>query len=258
MNLIESKPNIVSNNLDNQIFQELANQSQIINLQNNISNNSLYLNLFDGCKILFFAFAAGLFIRFLYRKYSTTYSSRDDYGNTILILMISVASLIAVVKSSLALSLGLVGALSVVRFRTAVKEPVNLGFLLFTICIGIAIGASQILFGFLSIIFGSIAIIFIYLKSGVKSEKKKQIDSSIDSISLNIPIDINLKDIFKFLSEECEFYELQTFEQASESKNCSISLRVKFKSLNSLENFRNKINFKYPNSNLIFYNSPIY
>tara|TARA_B100000212_G_C27369423_1_gene531913 strand:+ start:226 stop:1011 length:786 start_codon:yes stop_codon:yes gene_type:complete len=261
MILFEIKNNIIFNTLNNQFIGELGNQSEKLNFKNNftnISQDSLYLGFLDGFKILIIAFAAGLFIRYLYKKYATTYSSRDDYGNTILILTISTAALIAVVKSSLALSLGLVGALSVVRFRTAVKEPLNLGFLLFTICIGIAIGASQILFGITTLIFGAISIIFIYLKSGVKSAISKQTDSSIDSITFNAPIDINLQDIFNLLSQECEFYELLTFEQDSDSNNCNISLRVKFKSLNSLENFRNKINIKYKNSNLIFYNSPLY
>ena len=66
-------------------------------------------------------------------------SSKSGFGNAILLVTISTASLIAIVKSSLALSLGLVGALSVVRFRTAVKEPYNLAFILFAICAGISI-----------------------------------------------------------------------------------------------------------------------
>lgn len=194
----------------------------------------------------------------MYKKYSTSYSSRDDYGNTILIVIISVSALIAVVKSSLALSLGLVGALSVVRFRTAVKEPVNLGFLLFTICVGIALGASQFLFGFITLLIGSIAIIFVYLKTGVKSQNDHQKESSIDSISLTLPIDINLKEIFKCLAEDCDFFNIQTFEQVSDTKTCNLTFKVKFKNLDSLDDFRNKIKQKYKEANLIFFNSPIY
>ena len=259
--MFNNKEVLVSNNLDNQYIQNIANQLNSQDLQNNISNiaqDSLYLGLFEGIRILIFSFAAGLLIRYMYRKYSTSYSSRDDYGNTILIVIISVSALIAVVKSSLALSLGLVGALSVVRFRTAVKEPVNLGFLLFTICVGIAVGASQFLFGFITLLLGSVAIIFLYFKTGVKSQIDHQKDSSIDSISLTLPIDINLKEIFKFLSEECDFYDIQTFEQVSETKTCNLTFKVKFRSLDSLDNFRNKIKEKFKDSNLIFFNSPVY
>ena len=259
--MFNNKEVLVSNNLDNQYVQNIVNQLNSQDIEKNISNiarDSLYLGLFEGIKILIFAFAAGLFIRYMYKKFSTSYSSRDDYGNTILIVIISVSALIAVVKSSLALSLGLVGALSVVRFRTAVKEPVNLGFLLFTICIGIAIGASQFLFGFITLFLGSIAIIFLYLKTGVKSQIDHQKDSSIDSISLTLPIDINLKEIFKLLSEDSDFYDIQTFEQVSETRTCNLTFKVKFKSLDSLDNFRNKIKDRYKDANLIFFNSPIY
>lgn len=259
--MFNNKEVLVSNNLDNQYVQNIVNQLNSQDIEKNITNiarDSLYLGLFEGIKILIFAFAAGLFIRYMYKKFSTSYSSRDDYGNTILIVIISVSALIAVVKSSLALSLGLVGALSVVRFRTAVKEPVNLGFLLFTICIGIAIGASQFLFGFITLFLGSIAIIFLYLKTGVKSQIDHQKDSSIDSISLTLPIDINLKEIFKLLSEDSDFYDIQTFEQVSETRTCNLTFKVKFKSLDSLDNFRNKIKDRYKDANLIFFNSPIY
>ena len=125
--------------MENQIIQDKSGYQYISENIGNISSESIYLGFFEGFKILLLAFAAGLFIRYIYKKYSTNYSSKDDYGNTILIITLRVASLIAVVKSSLALSLGLVGALSVVRFRTAVKEPTNLGFLLFSICVGITI-----------------------------------------------------------------------------------------------------------------------
>ena len=59
------------------------------------------------------------------------------------LLVLSVFVITKVISNNIALSLGLVGALSVVRFRTAVKEPYNLAFLLFAICIGISIGAND-------------------------------------------------------------------------------------------------------------------
>ena len=245
-------------NLESQIFErQIGNQIIESNLSD-ISRESIYLGAFEGGKILLLAFASGLFIRFIYKKFSTSYSSRDDYGNTILIVTISVAALIAIVKSSLALSLGLVGALSVVRFRTAVKEPINLGFLLFSICVGIAMGASQILFGFITILIGSISIIFVHTKSGVKSKYSIQKESSIDSISLTLPIDLDLNKLNNLVSEECIFYEIQTLEQSAESKSCNITFKVKFKSLNSLNNLRNKVTSNFANSSILFFNSPIY
>ena len=103
------------------------------------------------------------------------------------------------------------GALSVVRFRTAVKEPINLGFLLFSICVGITIGASQLLFGFITIIFGSLSIILIYFKSGVKSKNSIQTESSIDTISITLPDNSDLDLLTNLILEESQFFEIQTW-----------------------------------------------
>ena len=63
------------------------------------------INFFEGIKILTFSLIYGFLIRYIFIKYSNSFSSKKGFGNTILLVMISTASLIAVVKSSLALSL---------------------------------------------------------------------------------------------------------------------------------------------------------
>ena len=240
--------------LENQIIQNQFIQDNLVD----ISRESIYMGFFEGCKILILAFAAGLFIRSIYKKFSTSYSSKDDYGNTILIITISVAALIAVVKSSLALSLGLVGALSVVRFRTAVKEPINLGFLLFSICVGITIGASQLLFGLITIVFGSLSIILIYFKSGVKSRNSIQTESSIDTISITLPDNSDLNLLTNLILEESQFFEIQTLEDSSEKSILNLIVKIKFKNLNSLDNLRIKLKSNFDKSEILFFNSPIY
>ncbi len=82
-----------------------------------------------------------LFVRALYRRFSNTVSNRDSFSSLFPILTVTVTIVIFVVKSSLALSLGLVGALSIVRFRAAIKEPEELIYLFFCIAIGLALGA---------------------------------------------------------------------------------------------------------------------
>jgi hypothetical protein len=83
----------------------------------------------------------GLYVRELYRRAGPAYSSREDFGNLFPLLTSITVGIIYVVKSSLALSLGLVGALSIVRFRTAIKDPEELVYLFLSIAIGIALGA---------------------------------------------------------------------------------------------------------------------
>lgn len=82
-----------------------------------------------------------IYIRFLYDKCSESVSDTGTVSRVFPLLTIVTIGVIAVVKSSLALSLGLVGALSIVRFRAAIKEPEELVFLFLCIGVGLALGA---------------------------------------------------------------------------------------------------------------------
>ncbi|MFZ4579012.1 MAG: DUF4956 domain-containing protein [Myxococcota bacterium] len=76
-----------------------------------------------------------------YRVFGSTLASRETFGKVFPFVALTTALLIAIVKSSLALSLGLVGALSIVRFRTPVKEPEELAYMFLAITIGLGLGA---------------------------------------------------------------------------------------------------------------------
>lgn len=84
---------------------------------------------------------AALYIRFLYRAYSATASNTDSISRVFPLLLIITTGLIAVVKSNISLSLGLVGALSIVRFRAAIKDPEELVYLFLCIGVGLSLGA---------------------------------------------------------------------------------------------------------------------
>ena len=88
----------------------------------------------------------GFFLRCVYLKVSTSLSSTDLLSRNFPLLIVATVVVIAVVKSSLALSLGLVGALSIVRFRTAIKDPEELVWLFICIATGVALGAGQLLY----------------------------------------------------------------------------------------------------------------
>lgn len=77
----------------------------------------------------------------IYVKYGNSLSNRKSFSRNFIVLAITTMFIISVVKSSLALSLGLVGALSIVRFRSAIKEPEELTYLFLTIAIGLGCGA---------------------------------------------------------------------------------------------------------------------
>ncbi len=82
-------------------------------------------------------------LAWFYTQYGRSLSNRERFAQTLPVLALTTALVISIVKSSLALSLGLVGALSIVRFRTAIKEPEELIYLFMAIAIGLGLGADQ-------------------------------------------------------------------------------------------------------------------
>ncbi len=82
-------------------------------------------------------------LAWFYTRYGKSLSNRARFAQTLPVLALTTVLVISVVKSSLALSLGLVGALSIVRFRTAIKEPEELLYLFMAIAIGLGVGADQ-------------------------------------------------------------------------------------------------------------------
>lgn len=85
----------------------------------------------------------GLLLELTYRKCGTSLSNRKGFGSNFILLGFTTMIIIVTVKSSLALSLGLVGALSIVRFRAAIKEPEELLYLFIAISLGLVLGANQ-------------------------------------------------------------------------------------------------------------------
>ncbi len=95
----------------------------------------------DLCLSLFTAVVAALIINFIYHKTYTGVSYTRTFSLSIILLAMVTSLVIRTINSNLALSLGMVGALSIVRFRTAVKDPVDTVFMFFAITVGIMSGA---------------------------------------------------------------------------------------------------------------------
>ncbi|MCR4412439.1 MAG: DUF4956 domain-containing protein [Thermoguttaceae bacterium] len=90
---------------------------------------------------LLLAGALGIYLRWLYRRSAAALSDSEAITRVFPLLVVITTGVIAVVKSSLAMSLGLVGALSIVRFRSAIKEPEELVYLFLCVAVGLALGA---------------------------------------------------------------------------------------------------------------------
>ena len=100
-----------------------------------------------------------IYIRELYKRCATTVSNRDSFSAVFPMLTMVTVVIIFVVKSSLALSLGLVGALSIVRFRAAIKTPEELVYLFLCIGVGLALGAEHRLLTFVAVLIVSVFIL---------------------------------------------------------------------------------------------------
>ncbi|MFT4800398.1 MAG: hypothetical protein ACI93N_000156 [Flavobacteriaceae bacterium] len=94
---------------------------------------------------LFLTILLTLATSYLYSRYGDSLSNRKSFANNYPLIGIATFLIITIIKSSLALSLGLVGALSIVRFRSAIKEPEELSYIFFTIAIALGFGSNQIL-----------------------------------------------------------------------------------------------------------------
>jgi hypothetical protein len=82
-------------------------------------------------------------LRWHFRVFGSTLSNREEFAMVFPFILLTTVLIITIVKSSLALSLGLVGALSIVRFRTPIKEPEELAYLFIAIAMGLGLGANQ-------------------------------------------------------------------------------------------------------------------
>ena len=134
--------------------------------------------------ILISAFLAFI-VKLAYIRISRTLNDREYFSDIFVPLAIITTLVITVIKFSLALSLGLVGALSIVRFRAAIKEPEELVYLFFIIGIGLANGANQFL---VSIICTFFIILILFTKKYYDDKKNDQnlSDSSVNVMQIEI------------------------------------------------------------------------
>ena len=128
--------------------------------------NVTSVSLLDMSLALVLAFGLGLFIFLIYKKTFTGVMYSSGFGVTLVALTMITTMVILAVTSNVVLSLGMVGALSIVRFRTAIKEPLDIAFLFWSIAVGIVLAAGLIpLAVFGSMVIGFMLLVFVNRKS---------------------------------------------------------------------------------------------
>ncbi len=124
------------------------------------------VSILDMAIALLLAFGLGLFIFLVYKKTFNGVMYSSSFGVTLIALTMITTVVILAVTSNVVLSLGMVGALSIVRFRTAIKEPLDIAFLFWSIGVGIVLAAGMIPLAVIgSVIIGVILLVFVNKKS---------------------------------------------------------------------------------------------
>ncbi|NOR44732.1 MAG: DUF4956 domain-containing protein [Candidatus Delongbacteria bacterium] len=182
--------------------------------------------------ILIAAILSGV-LGFIYVKFGKSLSNRKQFAANFIIITLTTMMIIAIVKSSLALSLGLVGALSIVRFRTAIKEPEELAYMFLSISIGLGMGASQTqitITGFLFII--GVIILRGFINKNVKNGNF--------FITINtVGTDFSLSKLTGILEKHCMKAELKRIDD--ENNTINIVLNAEFRRSDDIEGVRNEL-----------------
>ncbi|TGY98358.1 DUF4956 domain-containing protein [Petralouisia muris] len=128
--------------------------------------NITSVSILDMVLALILAFGIGMFIFLVYKKTYQGVMYSSSFGTTLVALTMITTVVILAVISNVVLSLGMVGALSIVRFRTAIKEPLDIAFLFWAIAVGIVLAAGMIPLAVIgSVIIGAILLVFVNRKS---------------------------------------------------------------------------------------------
>ncbi len=141
-------------------FQDIFKSSFLENISS--------VSILDMVLSLVLAFGLGMFIFLIYKKTFAGVMYSSTFGVTLVALTMISTLVILAVTSNVVLSLGMVGALSIVRFRTAIKEPLDIAFLFWSIAVGIVLAAGMIpLAVFGSVVIGTVLLLFANKKSHV-------------------------------------------------------------------------------------------
>ena len=186
---------------------ELTNKS----LENFFLNSNIEIDFGNFFIALLLSLVLSYLVKLTYLKVGRALNDKDYFSDTFIPLAIITTLVITVIKFSLALSLGLVGALSIVRFRAAIKEPEELVYLFFVIAIGLANGANQFLLSSFATI---IIIIFLLIRNIIKGKSVNNGSFSTDSNILNINIfdnkKTNVDDLINKLKSNFKYLKLKS------------------------------------------------
>ena len=175
----------------------------------------------------------------VYVHFGNALSNREMFGRNFMILSMTTMLIITIVKSSVALSLGLVGALSIIRFRAAIKEPEELSYLFFAIAIGLGMGSQQALItGVAFLVLVAILAMRHYTRS---DESKPNLYLTLSGIKTEQDY---LPEVIKILSREARDHRLRRMDETGELYE--ISFQIQFRDIEHIQTCRAALTKVHP------------
>lgn len=186
-----------------------------------------------------------------YVRFGNAVSNRRRFASNFMPLALTTMLIMIIVKSNLALSLGLVGALSIVRFRAAIKEPEELTYLFLVIGIGLCTGANQPM---LAVVLMSFLFLFLYL---YKRIHKEAVFKSDDGLFVNISTDLSdLTPVLKALEAHFTAVELKRMDALGQGLGLDLSFICKAASMADINEAKNAIMALSPSTTMSVVDKP--
>ena len=182
----------------------------------------------------------------VYVKYSNSLSNKKIFSNNFYLITLTTTLIITVVKSSLALSLGLVGALSIVRFRAAIKEPEEIAYLFICIAIGLGLGANYTLIT----VIGFVIILALTILLNLYYRKSIEQEDMFCTISLNKRF--ILEKLLGILKKHSNYLFLRDFDITDEFSQ--VGVIINFNNSKDINLLSTELNNTYPGVNIKFLN----
>jgi hypothetical protein len=213
----------------------------IINQIINVNNVNVDISIVEFSLNLIICAILAHILSYVYENYGDSLSNRINFSRNFIPLSLTTALIITIVKSSLALSLGLVGALSIIRFRAAIKEPEELAYIFITIALGLGFGANQAIITIIGFIF--IILFVVYRKTYSNKVVESQNLHLIISHDSKGSKDFDLNEVIEVVKRYSSAVTMNRFEQTSSGTEISLLVDLKtFEDFNIIKQDLLKVN----------------
>jgi len=220
-----------------------------MNIEQLIANFNNSVNIYDFLLNLIVATVLSLLLGQFYMRFGNAVANRQKFATNFIPLALTTVLIITIIKTSIALSLGLVGALSIVRFRAAIKDPEELIYLFLVIAIGLATGANYPILASIAVFF-ILVLLFVNYKIQARSRyaKENMVYVNISSETTNIDAFISV------LRDKMDYVELKRMDRMA--TGVDITFICKAPSLDAITAMQEQIVTSTPSTTVSIVDQP--